>query len=84
MSSHQDRVGIWISIHGYFETRGQVFLVRRVLNDRHFELVKETEHSLFTSTLWDAFDLFDLLDFEAFVFELLTILGGVSLYKESN
>ena len=50
-----------------------VLLLCGIFNDRHYELIKETQHSRLFSTLWNAFDLLNLLDFEAFSHRILSL-----------
>lgn len=72
MSAHQHRVCVWMSINGFLESLGQVFLKRRVLNDGNPQRVMIIVHS-FSFALGDALDLLDITDFKIALLAILPL-----------
>lgn len=47
---------------GVVDPLHQINLLRRILNNRYTQFIEKPQHSRLSSSLWDAFDLFDLLN----------------------
>lgn len=81
MPPDKDGVCIWVLRHCLFKAVGQVFFERRVLNYWDSQGVMIPQHTGLTLSPWYAFDLFNIVDFEASV--LATELLDKQCHKNS-